>query len=119
MPTDLLAESMNDEIALSAWSTLFCANSRTCGGTSIFNFGVHHGGIPPGWVREVITLWKGGVLQIRPGRSLTRSIVALTASAIRGAWSLIFWIEHKPLAIDYLAVLSDRHVDAGAALSIG
>src|SRR5712664_1418758 len=31
--------SMNDEIALSAWSTLFCANSRTCGGTSIFNFG--------------------------------------------------------------------------------
>src|SRR5882672_9246523 len=22
-----------------AWSTLFCANSRTCGGTSIFNFG--------------------------------------------------------------------------------
>src|SRR5258706_10725676 len=43
--TDLLAESMNDEIALSAWSTLFCANSRTCGGTSNFQFGVHDGGI--------------------------------------------------------------------------
>ena len=39
MPTDLLAEFMNDEIALSAWSTLFCANSLTCGGTSNFNFG--------------------------------------------------------------------------------
>ena len=39
MATDLVAESMNDEIALSAWSTLFWANSRTCGGTSNFNFG--------------------------------------------------------------------------------
>src|ERR1700739_4903766 len=33
--TDLLADSINDEIALSAWSTLFTAKSRTCGGTSI------------------------------------------------------------------------------------
>src|SRR6266404_4115623 len=36
--TDLLADSINDEIALSAWSTLFTANSRTCGGTSIVIF---------------------------------------------------------------------------------
>jgi len=35
------------------------------------------------------------------------------------ASSFVLWIEHKPLAVDYLAVLSDRHVDAGAALSIG
>src|SRR6266481_1073110 len=37
--TDLLADSRNDEIALSAWSTLFTAKSRTCGGTSIASFG--------------------------------------------------------------------------------
>src|SRR6266849_11008704 len=37
--TDLLAESKNVETAFSAWSTLFLANSRTCGGTSIVNFG--------------------------------------------------------------------------------
>src|SRR6202035_2680278 len=37
--TDLLADSINDEIALSAWSTLFTANSRTWGGTSIVIFG--------------------------------------------------------------------------------
>src|SRR5882724_11185856 len=37
--TDLLADSINDEIALSAWSTLFTAKSRTCGGTSIVIFG--------------------------------------------------------------------------------
>ena len=32
--------------------------------------------------------------------------------------SFIVWIEHKPLAVDHLAVLCDRDVDAGAALSI-
>src|SRR5712675_943082 len=37
--TDLLADSTYDEIALSAWLTLFSAKSRTCGGTSIFIFG--------------------------------------------------------------------------------
>src|ERR1700687_4548168 len=36
--TDLFADSINDEIALSAWSTLFTAKSRTCGGTSIVTF---------------------------------------------------------------------------------
>src|SRR5712672_261042 len=36
---DLFADSRNDEIALSAWSTLFTAKSRTCGGTSIASFG--------------------------------------------------------------------------------
>ena len=41
-----------------------------------------------------------------------------SASCLR-AWSFILWIEHKPLAVDYLAVLSDRHVYAGAALGIG
>src|ERR1700687_479650 len=59
--TDLLAESKNVEIAFSAWSTLFLANSRTCGGTSIVNFGsiMAH---PPGWVGKLITCWKGSVL---------------------------------------------------------
>src|SRR6476661_5620676 len=38
--TDLLADSINDEIALSAWSTLFTAKSRTCGGTSIVILGL-------------------------------------------------------------------------------
>ncbi len=58
MPTDLLAESMNDEIEFpDLWRYVN------------FQCRVHHGGIPPGWVRKVITLWKGGVLQIRPGRS--------------------------------------------------
>src|SRR5712664_2333367 len=32
--------------------------------------------------------------------------------------SRIVWIEHRPLAVDHLAVLCHRHVDAGAALSI-
>jgi len=117
MPTDLLAESMNDEIALSLVHALLRELPDLWRYVN-FQFRVHHGGIPPGWVREVITLWKGR-RSANPPRSVTRSIVALTASAISGAWSLIFWIEHKPLAIDYLAVLSDRHVDAGAALSIG
>ena len=39
LATDLPADSINDEIALSAWSTLFIAKSRTCGGTSIVIFG--------------------------------------------------------------------------------
>src|SRR5712664_1036765 len=109
--------SMNDEIALSAWSTLFCANSRTCGGTSIFNFG----SIMAVSLRDGLIGYHTleGRRSANPPRSVTRSIVALAASAISGAWSLIFWIEHKPLAVYYLAVLSNRHVDAGAALSIG
>src|SRR3979411_1707300 len=36
--TDLLADFINDEIAFSAWSTLFSANSRTGAGTSICIF---------------------------------------------------------------------------------
>jgi hypothetical protein len=40
--------SINDEIALSAWSTLFTAKSRTCGGTSIVIFGSDMSLSPPG-----------------------------------------------------------------------
>ncbi len=32
--------------------------------------------------------------------------------------SFILQIEHIPLAVDYLSVLGDRHVDAGTAFSI-
>src|SRR6267154_6894753 len=38
MATDLLAASINDEIAFSACSTLVSANYRICAGTSIFIF---------------------------------------------------------------------------------
>jgi hypothetical protein len=37
-------------------------------------------------------------------------------SPVRG-WSFLR-IEHEPLAVDHLAVLCDRHVDAGAALGM-
>ncbi len=73
MPTDLLAESMNDEIMTRLLFQLGLRSSaRTPGPVAYvnFQFRVHHGRVPPGWVREVITLWKAGVLQIRPGRSL-------------------------------------------------
>jgi len=32
--------------------------------------------------------------------------------------SFVLWIEHEPLAVDHLAVLRDRRVDAGATLGV-
>jgi len=31
---------------------------------------------------------------------------------------IVLWIKHIPLAVDYLAVLRDRQVNAGSALSV-
>ncbi len=45
------------------------------------------------------------------GSTIWRANDGLTAS-------FVIWIKHIPLAVDDLAVLCNRHADAGAALSI-
>jgi hypothetical protein len=57
-------------------------------------------------------------VRIMPTPLATFSLAALCVTGARCSRSLVLWIKRKPLAINHLAVLSDRHVDARAAFGI-
>jgi hypothetical protein len=52
--TDLPADSINDDSALSAWATLFTAKSRTCGGASISFLDLTCRSLPSGSLQRTI-----------------------------------------------------------------